>query len=148
MGSLMVEDVATNPRAIGLLFAGSSTDAIANPIKSSAELPRRDHGRPVGARRFAIQVPVRRQANGHFFAFPLPVSKLQFGNGPRIISSGGGCGCIWGTDYWSCLGGTRASGLCAQRVCNPLRQLIDTLTLAEDSGVQLRWAHRQKCLCS
>ncbi len=31
-GSLMVEDVATNPRAVGLLFAGSSTDAIANPI--------------------------------------------------------------------------------------------------------------------
>ena len=31
-GSLMVEDVATNPRAIGLLYAGSSTDAIANPI--------------------------------------------------------------------------------------------------------------------
>jgi FG-GAP repeat len=31
-GSLMVEDVATNPRAIGLLFAGSSTTAIANPI--------------------------------------------------------------------------------------------------------------------
>ena len=47
-----------------------------------------------------------------------------------------------------CLGGTRASGLCGQRVGNPLRQLINTLTLAEDSGVQLRWAHRQKCLCS
>jgi len=31
-GSLMVEDVATNPRAVGLLFAGSSTLAIANPI--------------------------------------------------------------------------------------------------------------------
>ena len=31
-GSLMVEDVATNPRAVGLLFAGSSTTAIANPI--------------------------------------------------------------------------------------------------------------------
>ncbi len=31
-GSLMVEDVATSPRAVGLLFAGSSTDAIANPI--------------------------------------------------------------------------------------------------------------------
>ena len=31
-GSLMVEDVAANPRAVGLLFAGSSTDAIANPI--------------------------------------------------------------------------------------------------------------------
>jgi len=30
--SLMVEDVATNPRAVGLLFAGSSTSAIANPI--------------------------------------------------------------------------------------------------------------------
>ncbi|NOZ61850.1 MAG: hypothetical protein GXO74_09220 [Calditrichaeota bacterium] len=31
-GSLMVEDVATNPRAVGLLFAGSSRTAIANPI--------------------------------------------------------------------------------------------------------------------
>lgn len=31
-GSLMVEDVTTNPKAVGLLFAGSSTYAIANPI--------------------------------------------------------------------------------------------------------------------
>jgi len=31
-GSLMVGDVATNPHAVGLLFAGSSTTAIANPI--------------------------------------------------------------------------------------------------------------------
>ena len=31
-GSLMVEDVTTNPRAIGLLYAGSSSTAIANPI--------------------------------------------------------------------------------------------------------------------
>ena len=31
-GSLMVEDVVTSPRAVGLLFAGSSTTAIANPI--------------------------------------------------------------------------------------------------------------------
>ena len=31
-GSLMVEDTDTNPRAIGLLFAGSSRTAIANPI--------------------------------------------------------------------------------------------------------------------
>ena len=31
-GSLMVEDVATNPRAVGLLYAGSSTSAIANRI--------------------------------------------------------------------------------------------------------------------
>jgi len=31
-GSLMVEDIATNPRAVGLLYAGSSTTAIANPI--------------------------------------------------------------------------------------------------------------------
>ena len=31
-GSLMVQDVATNPRAVGLLFAGSNTSAIANPI--------------------------------------------------------------------------------------------------------------------
>ncbi len=31
-GSLMVQDVASNPRAVGLLFAGSSSVAIANPI--------------------------------------------------------------------------------------------------------------------
>jgi len=31
-GSLMVEDVTTNPKAVGLLFAGSSKAAIANPI--------------------------------------------------------------------------------------------------------------------
>lgn len=31
-GSLMVEDVSSNARAVGLLFAGSSTSAIANPI--------------------------------------------------------------------------------------------------------------------
>lgn len=31
-GSLMVEDVTTNPRAVGLLFAGSTSAAIANPI--------------------------------------------------------------------------------------------------------------------
>lgn len=31
-GSLMVEDITTNPRAVGLLFAGSSSLAIANPI--------------------------------------------------------------------------------------------------------------------
>ena len=33
-GSLMVEDAATNPRAVGLLYAGSSTSAIANPINA------------------------------------------------------------------------------------------------------------------
>jgi hypothetical protein len=31
-GSLMVEDVATDPRAVGLLYAGSGSTAIANPI--------------------------------------------------------------------------------------------------------------------
>ena len=31
-GSLMVENVDTDPRAVGLLFAGGSTTAIANPI--------------------------------------------------------------------------------------------------------------------
>jgi hypothetical protein len=31
-GSLMVEDVTQNPQAVGLLFAGSSTLAVANPI--------------------------------------------------------------------------------------------------------------------
>jgi hypothetical protein len=33
-GSLMVQDVTTNPKAIGLLFAGSTTIAVANPINS------------------------------------------------------------------------------------------------------------------
>jgi hypothetical protein len=28
----MVQDVSTNPKAVGLLFAGSSTFAVANPI--------------------------------------------------------------------------------------------------------------------
>jgi hypothetical protein len=31
-GSLMVEDLSSSPRAVGLLFAGSSTIAVANPI--------------------------------------------------------------------------------------------------------------------
>jgi hypothetical protein len=31
-GSLLVENVATNPRAVGLLYAGSRTVAVANPI--------------------------------------------------------------------------------------------------------------------
>ena len=31
-GSLMVQDVTASPKAVGLLFAGSSTTAIANPI--------------------------------------------------------------------------------------------------------------------
>jgi hypothetical protein len=31
-GSLMVQNIATNPKPVGLLFAGSSTTAIANPI--------------------------------------------------------------------------------------------------------------------
>ncbi len=33
-GSLIVEDVASKPRAVGLLFAGSSTTTIANPMNS------------------------------------------------------------------------------------------------------------------
>jgi hypothetical protein len=31
-GSLLVQDVSTNPRPIGLLVAGNSTAAFANPI--------------------------------------------------------------------------------------------------------------------
>lgn len=31
-GSLMVQDVTTSPKAVGLLFAGSNTTAVANPI--------------------------------------------------------------------------------------------------------------------
>jgi len=36
-GSLMVEDVTTNPKAVGLLFAGSNTLAVANPIDEVLE---------------------------------------------------------------------------------------------------------------
>jgi hypothetical protein len=36
-GSLLVEDVATTPRAAGLLYAGSSTAAVANPIAEVLE---------------------------------------------------------------------------------------------------------------
>ena len=32
-GSVMVEDVDNNPRAVGLLYAGSSSIAVANPIE-------------------------------------------------------------------------------------------------------------------
>jgi hypothetical protein len=32
-GSLLVQDVTTNPKAVGLLFAGSSVTAVANPIQ-------------------------------------------------------------------------------------------------------------------
>jgi hypothetical protein len=33
-GSLMVEDITTNPHAVGLCFAGSATNGIANPINA------------------------------------------------------------------------------------------------------------------
>jgi len=33
-GSLMVQDITTNPKAVGLLFAGSTSIAVANPINS------------------------------------------------------------------------------------------------------------------
>jgi len=33
-GSLMVQDITTNPKAVGLLFAGSSSTAVANPIST------------------------------------------------------------------------------------------------------------------
>ena len=33
-GSLLVEDITTNPKAVGLLFAGSTSIAVANPINS------------------------------------------------------------------------------------------------------------------
>jgi hypothetical protein len=32
-GSLLVQDVSPNPRAIGLLFAGNNSAAFANPIE-------------------------------------------------------------------------------------------------------------------
>ncbi len=73
----MVEDVVTNPRAIGLLFAGSSTDAIANPINQVLSFLGRDDGRPVGARQLQFKSDARSAAtNGDFLLFPLPVSKL------------------------------------------------------------------------
>ena len=46
-GSLMVENVATNPRAVGLLYAGSSTSAIANPIDQVLAFLQTKLGAPV-----------------------------------------------------------------------------------------------------
>jgi hypothetical protein len=46
-GSLMVEDVASNPRAIGLLYAGSSSVAIANPINDVLNFFSSQMGSPV-----------------------------------------------------------------------------------------------------
>jgi len=75
-GSLMVEDVATNPRAIGLLFAGSSTDAIANPINQVLSFL---SATMVGQLELAVlqfKCPFVARRKGILCFFPLPVSKL------------------------------------------------------------------------
>ena len=104
----------------------------------------------LGSKRLAdlqFRCPFVTRRTGIFCFFPLLFSNSSLGTTTHNLFRRR-LRLRWGTDYWSCLGGTRARGLCAQRVCNPLHQVIDTFTLAEDSGVQLRWAHRQKCLCS
>ncbi len=75
-GSLMVEDVATNPRAIGLLFAGSSTDAIANPINQVLSFL---SATMVGQLELAVlqfKCPFVARRTGILCFFPLSVSKL------------------------------------------------------------------------
>jgi hypothetical protein len=43
-GSLMVEDISSNPRAIGLLFAANNTQAFCQPNRAGAEFSRRYNG--------------------------------------------------------------------------------------------------------
>jgi len=56
-GSLMVEDVAINPRAVGLLFAGSSSVAIANPIDEVLSYFGVEMVGPVGIQGTEVPVP-------------------------------------------------------------------------------------------
>lgn len=79
-GSLMVEDVAESPRAVGLLYAGSSRTAIANPIddvlsiwnlsmvgtnaqSSSAQLDGETSNSPAGANMRSANAAQRRMSD-------------------------------------------------------------------------------------
>jgi hypothetical protein len=97
-GSLMVEDVATNPRAVGLLFAGSSSIAIANPINdvlnhfgvsmvggvASASASVAESG-PASARGLARAIAIQERHGRELLAVPGAVGHaVGVGNSPVI----------------------------------------------------------------
>jgi hypothetical protein len=97
-GSVMVEDVATNPRAVGLLFAGSSSIAIANPINdvlnhfgvsmvggvASASASVAESG-PASARGLARAIAIQERHGRELLAVPGAVGHaVGVGNSPVI----------------------------------------------------------------
>ena len=97
-GSLMVEDVSNNPRAVGLLYAGSSSIAIANPIgdvlakfgatmvgSASASGAIQQTEDPVQARGLARARDVQARHGRDLLDLPGVVGHaIGFGNGPVI----------------------------------------------------------------
>jgi hypothetical protein len=94
----MVEDVATNPRAVGLLFAGSSSIAIANPINdvlnhfgvsmvggvASASASVAESG-PASARGLARAIAIQERHGRELLAVPGAVGHaVGVGNSPVI----------------------------------------------------------------
>ena len=97
-GSLMVEDVTTNPRAVGLLFAGSSSIAIVNPINDvlnhfgvsmvgvtvSASASAAETG-PTSARGLARAIAIQQRHGRELLAVPGAVGHaVGVGNRPVI----------------------------------------------------------------
>ena len=97
-GSLMVEDVTTNPRAVGLLFAGSSSIAVANPINdvlnhfgvsmvggtASASASVAETG-PTSARGLARAIAIQERHGRELLAVPGAVGHaVGVGNSPVI----------------------------------------------------------------
>jgi hypothetical protein len=101
-GSLMVEDVATNPRAVGLLYAGSNSIAVANPIGhvlnhfgvtmvgaagagATGGASQGGGGNAAGAQGLARAIEVQERHGPEFLAVPGAVGHaVGVGNGPVI----------------------------------------------------------------
>jgi hypothetical protein len=98
-GSLMVEDVTTNPRAVGLLYAGSSSIAVANPIDAvlshfhvsmvggtaSAGVSTTPETGPASARGLAQAIAVQQRHNRELLGVPGAIGHaVGVGNSPVI----------------------------------------------------------------
>jgi hypothetical protein len=97
-GSVMFEDVATNPRAVGLLYAGSSSIAVANPIDdvlnhfgvsmvggtASASISAQETG-PTSARGLARAMAIQQRHSRELLNVPGAVGHaVGVGNSPVI----------------------------------------------------------------
>lgn len=85
-GSLLVENVARNPRPIGLLFAGSSTVAVANPIQqvlSALQVTM------VGITTPVAKPTIFEKSTSDSFAL---VARAQAKHGDRLLQMPGVCG--------------------------------------------------------